>query len=59
MVEQSFEFDLTSTQKLLSRYLDREVTVEQPRGQTVESFTGTLVGTQGGSRCAIPTAACA
>jgi len=48
VVEQSFEFDLTSTQKLLSRYLDREITVEQQRGQGVGSFTGTLVGTQGG-----------
>jgi hypothetical protein len=48
VVEQNFEFDLTSTAKLLSRYLDREITVEQARGQTVEAFTGTLVGTQGG-----------
>jgi hypothetical protein len=48
VVEQSFEFDLTSTQKLLSRYLDREVTVEQARGQGVDTFTGKLVGTQGG-----------
>ncbi len=48
VVEQSFEFDLTSTQKLLSRYLDREITVEQPRGQGVGAFTGTLVGVQGG-----------
>ncbi len=48
VVEQSFEFDLTSTQKLLSRYLDREITVEQQRGQGVGAFTGTLVGTQGG-----------
>jgi len=48
VVEQSFEFDLTSTQKLLSRYLEREITVEQPRGQGVGAFTGTLVGTQGG-----------
>jgi hypothetical protein len=48
VVEQSFEFDLTSTQKLLSRYLDREITVEQARGQGVDTFTGTLVGTQGG-----------
>lgn len=48
VVEQSFEFDLTSTQKLLSRYLDREVSVEQNRGQGVGVFTGTLVGTQGG-----------
>ena len=48
VVEQSFEFDLTSTAKLLSRYLDRDITVEQPRGDRVESVTGTLVGTLGG-----------
>jgi hypothetical protein len=48
VIEQSFEFDLTSTQKLLSRYLDRDITVEQQRGQGVGTFTGTLVGTQGG-----------
>lgn len=48
VIEQSFEFDLTSTQKLLSRYLDREITVEQQRGQGVGAFTGTLVGTHGG-----------
>ena len=48
VVEQSFEFDLTSTAKLLQKYLDREVTVEQLRGQSVESVTGTLIGTQGG-----------
>ena len=48
VVEQSFEFDLTSTTKLLQKYLDREVTVEQVRGQTIESITGTLIGTQGG-----------
>ncbi|HUL95347.1 MAG TPA: hypothetical protein VLT89_05015 [Usitatibacter sp.] len=47
VVEQSFEFDLTSTSKLLSRYLGQEITVDQPRGQSVESVTGTLVGTQG------------
>ena len=48
VVEQSFEFDLTSTAKLLQKYLDREVTVEQVRGQTIESISGTLIGTQGG-----------
>ncbi len=48
VVEQSFEFDLTSTAKLLQKYLDREVTVEQVRGQNVESVTGVLIGTQGG-----------
>lgn len=49
VVEQSFEFDLTSAAKLLSRYLDRDITVEQSRaGGNVESYSGTLVGTQGG-----------
>ena len=48
VVEQSFEFDLTSTNKLLQKYLDREVTVEQVRGQGIESISGTLIGTQGG-----------
>jgi hypothetical protein len=48
VVEQSFEFDLTSRDKLLSKYLDREITVDQPRGTGVESVTGLLVGTQGG-----------
>ncbi|MBL8512000.1 MAG: DUF4139 domain-containing protein, partial [Betaproteobacteria bacterium] len=48
VIEQSFEFDLTNTNKLLQKYLDREITVEQVRGQSVESITGTLIGTQGG-----------
>ena len=48
VVEQSFEFDLTSRDKLLSKYLDREITVEQARGDGVEAFSGTLVGTRGG-----------
>ena len=48
VVEQSFEFDLTSTAKLLQKYLDRDITVEQVRGQSVESIAGTLIGTQGG-----------
>jgi hypothetical protein len=47
VIEQNFEFDLTSTSKLLSRYLGRDVTVEQNRGQNVEMVSGTLVGTQG------------
>ena len=48
VVEQSFEFDLTSTDKLLQKYLDREVTIEQIRGTGFESTTGILIGTQGG-----------
>ncbi len=48
VVEQSFEFDLTSTTKLLDKYLDREVTVDVARGAASESITGMLLGTQGG-----------
>ncbi|MEI6737666.1 MAG: DUF4139 domain-containing protein [Pseudomonadota bacterium] len=48
VVEQSFEFDLTSTKKLLEKYLDREVTIEQLRGNTVESVTGTLLSARDG-----------
>lgn len=48
VVEQSFQFDLTSAAKLLSRYLEREITVEHARGNSVEAVTGTLVGTIGG-----------
>ncbi|MBL8519144.1 MAG: DUF4139 domain-containing protein [Betaproteobacteria bacterium] len=48
VIEQSFEFDLTNTNKLLQKYLDREVTVDQARGTGIESITGTLLGTQGG-----------
>src|SRR6476661_8236636 len=54
VVEQSFEFDLTSRAKLLSKYLDREITVEQNRGTAVEAVTGTLVGTQGGIVLKLP-----
>ena len=48
VVEQSFEFDLTSTAKLLSRFLEKEIVVDQVRGAGVEAVPGTLVGTQGG-----------
>ena len=48
VLEQNFQFDLVSQEKLLQRYIDRPVTVEQTRGQNVESFGGTLLSTQGG-----------
>ena len=48
VVEQNFEFDLTSTRKLLEKYLDREVTVEQVRGNTAESITGVLLSAREG-----------
>ena len=48
VVEQSFQFDLVNTAKLLQKYIDRSITVEQVRGTTVESYTGTLLSTTGG-----------
>jgi hypothetical protein len=48
VLEQNFQFDLVSTEKLLGRYIDRAITVEQIRGQGTESFSGTLLSTQGG-----------
>lgn len=48
VVEQNFQYDLVSTQKLLEKYLDRAISVDQVRGTGVETFTGTLLSTAGG-----------
>jgi hypothetical protein len=48
VLEQNFQFDLVSTEKLLQKYIDRPIAVEQVRGQATESFSGTLLSTQGG-----------
>jgi hypothetical protein len=41
VLEQNFQFDLVSTDKLLQRYVDKEITVE--RGQNAAPVTGTLL----------------
>src|SRR5688500_5396319 len=48
VVEQSFQFDLVNTVKLMQKYVDRTITVDQVRGNGVESYTGTLLSTAGG-----------
>jgi hypothetical protein len=48
VLDQSFEFDLVSTSKLLQKYLDRDITVTQSQGSQTESITGTLISSQGG-----------
>jgi hypothetical protein len=48
VVEQNYEFDLVSADKLMQRYLDRTITVEQASGGKISSFTGTLTSTAGG-----------
>ena len=44
VLEQSFQFDLVSQARLLQRYLGQRVTVELPRGDTVDQLEGKLVG---------------
>lgn len=44
VLEQSFQFDLVSQQKLLQRYLGQRITVEQIRGEQVDLLEGTLLG---------------
>lgn len=48
VLEQSFEFDLVSTQKLMERFIDKEITIEQSLGDKVETYTGQLLSAQGG-----------
>jgi hypothetical protein len=48
VVEQNFQFDLVSSAKLLEKFIDREIEVEQIRGNSVETFSGTLLSTSGG-----------
>jgi hypothetical protein len=48
VVEQNFQFDLVNQDKLLQKYVDQTIKVDQVRGTAVESFTGTLLSTSGG-----------
>lgn len=48
VLEQSFQFDLVSTQKLMERFLDREITIEQVAGDKIETYSGQLLSAQGG-----------
>ena len=43
VLEQNFQFDLVSTQKLLLRYLDRPITVEHTSGDQTTTVNGTLL----------------
>lgn len=48
VLEQSFEFDLVSSAKLLDRYLGREITVTRDGAVGGGRITGTLLSTDGG-----------
>jgi hypothetical protein len=48
VLEQNFQFDLVSQDKLLSRYVDRPVSVEQRMGDGMKVIDGTLLSSNDG-----------
>jgi len=48
VVEQNFQFDLVSTDKLLLKYIDRPITVEQTSGTQTTTTEGTLLSSVDG-----------
>lgn len=48
VLEQNFQFDLVSTDKLLLKFLDRPVTAERQSGSQSTSTSGTLLSAAGG-----------
>lgn len=48
VLEQNYEFDLVGTDKLLRKFIDRTITVEQLQGDKIESVTGVLLSSTGG-----------
>ncbi|MDH4183308.1 MAG: DUF4139 domain-containing protein [Nitrospinota bacterium] len=49
VLEQNYQFDLVDQAKLMERYIDSDITVEQIVGDKVESYTGKLISADGGS----------
>jgi hypothetical protein len=43
VLEQNFQFDLVSTEKLLQRYIDRPITIERTNGTQITTLSGTLL----------------
>ncbi|MBX3379502.1 MAG: DUF4139 domain-containing protein [Phycisphaeraceae bacterium] len=48
VLEQNFQFDLIGREKLLEKYVDREIKVGSPAGDSVSFTSGTLLSTAGG-----------
>jgi hypothetical protein len=48
VLEQNFQFDLVSTQKLLLKFIDRQITVDKQAGNSVTPITGTLLSASDG-----------
>lgn len=43
VVEQSYEYDLVSTKKMLEKYIDKEITINATEGDSSNSYTGKLL----------------
>jgi hypothetical protein len=48
VLEQNFQFDLVSQQKLIERFIGSEISVDQMKGDRAETITGTLLSAEGG-----------
>ncbi len=48
VLDQNYQFDIVSTQKLLEKYVGQEVVVEQTSGGKNKTIKGQLLGTNGG-----------
>jgi len=48
VLEQNFQFDLVSTDKLLLKYIDKPITVEHPQGNQSATLNGTLLSSVDG-----------
>ncbi len=48
VIDQNFQFDLVSTEKLMQKYVDHQISVVAPRGDGVEVIDGTLLSSQNG-----------
>jgi hypothetical protein len=48
VIEQSFQFDLVSTEALMEKYIDQTITVDQQAGEQSRPITGRLLSTQAG-----------
>ena len=48
VIEQNFQFDLVNTEKLLAKFIDRNISIERNVGNNIETIEGTLLSTQGG-----------
>lgn len=54
VIEQNYQYDLVSGQKLLERFLGETVTVEQTRGTDLDLIAGTLLSAQNGLTLQLP-----